>query len=68
MLQAQSSACDCGRQGTPAFHQFRTLKVQRFGQQFSDRSRLRHDCLGFSDFRGGELTPPLGRRAIVNSA
>jgi hypothetical protein len=41
MLQAQNWTCGSGRQGTTAFHQFRTLEAQRFGQQFSDRSGLR---------------------------
>jgi hypothetical protein len=60
VLQAQSWTCDCGRQGTTAFHQFRTLEVQRFRQQFSDRSGLYNECVDLSDFLGGELAPPLG--------
>jgi len=66
MLQAHRWTCGCGRQSTTAFHQFWTLEVQRFGQQFSDRSGLRNECVDLSDFLGGELAPPLGRRAAVD--
>jgi hypothetical protein len=52
MLQAQRWTCGCGRQGTTAFHQLRTLEVQRFGQQFSDRSGLRNERVDLSDFLG----------------
>jgi len=58
----------CGRQGATAFHQFGTLKVQRFGQQFSDRSGLHNERVDLNDFLGGELTPPLRRRAAVDPA
>jgi len=68
MLYAQSWTCNFGRQGTTAFHQFRTLEVQRFGQQLSDRSGLHNEGVDLSDFLGGELAPPLGRRAAVDPA
>src|SRR5262245_35837848 len=68
MLQAHRWTCGRGRQGTTAFHQFRTLKVQRFRQQLSDRPRLRYECLDLRGFLGGELAPPLGRRAAVDPA
>src|SRR5262245_10815579 len=59
---------NCGRQGATAFHQFRTLEVQRLGQQFSDRSGLHNECVDLGDFLGRELAPALGRGAAVDPA
>jgi len=40
MLQAQRWTCGCGRQGTTAFHQLRTLEVQRFAGVRGPRRRV----------------------------